>query len=256
MGFHLVDRVYKYVRGTSPKAQAVLAYLAHRADDAGARKCFPNTDTIEESTHFGRTAVRDALNELREANLLLWKSGGRHKGTGGRALANEYTFNLPVNKSSKSRGRHTACAGAATRPVQGPPDGLCIGRQTASINQDQKEWYHSSVSGETEAESADSKKEFVELGESWKQRKERAQERIELGKRTLTALVEEAMKVAGVSDFRNRQIFTSTMLRRHPDSCLEVILRFQSECRANEGKMLANPAAALNSELSALPAVI
>jgi len=260
MGFHLLDRVYRTVRGTSPKAQSVLAYLAHRADDKGERKCYPDTASIEEATHFGHTAVRDALNELREANLLAWKSGGRLKGAGGRALANEYVFNLPVdnpsnvNKSSPSSSRQTANAVAATRPMHTPPDGQCIHRQAATINHTQK-GYHPSVIGETEAESDVSKRKFEELGESWEQSKKGAKERVALKEKGLNALVEEAMAAAGVSDFENRRIYTSTLMRRDLDDCLEVIMRFASQCRSGEHKGLSNPAAALNRLLSGLPVV-
>jgi len=83
-----------------------------------------------------------------------------------------------------------------------------------------------------------------------------ADERIGLQERTLCALVEEAMAATGVDDVNNRKIFTSTMLRRDPDDCLEVIMRFKSKCRAGKGtKRLSNPAAVLNHALSLLPVV-
>lgn len=241
------------VVGTSPKAQSVLAYLAHKADDRGVRKCYPDTESIASATHFGHTAVRDALNELRAANLLSWKTGGRCKGSRGMSLANEYVFNLPVDKSAPSAGREAAPAGAAGRLLQEPPDGCCGARGAATINPIQPE-AHQSING-PEAVTELQKREFESLAEGWRVSAARANETADLQKREHRSLVDEAMAAAGVSDAENKRIFSSTLLRRDPGMCLEVIFEFASQRRAHEHDHLANPAACLNRLLARLPMV-
>jgi len=253
MGFHLVDKVYFNVTGTSPTAQAVLAYLAHRADDKGVRKCYPAVESIKAATHFGHTSIHNALNELREANLLTWKSGGRHKGEGGRALANEYELSLPA-KPPASIIRQADNAVSAKRTMHTPPGGQCIVRQTDTITQDHPK-SQSSVITETEAHTEDLKKGFEDVASAWERTKEAARERLDIKERTHRGVQEEAMEAAGVSDFENKKIFASTLLRRDPQQCLEVIWEFASQRRAHEHDHLKNPAAALNSLLAALPVI-
>jgi len=252
MGFHLVDKVYFNVTGTSPTAQAVLAYLAHRADDKGVRKCYPAIESIEAATHFKHTAIRDALNELRERKLLEWKSGGR--GKGGKPLANEYEFNLP-STPAESSSRETATAVAAKRPEHTPPDGQCSSRQTATINQSHPK-SQPSVITETEAPTDDLKKAFENVASAWERTKEATRKQREIKEGIHVGVIDEAMKAAGVSDFENKKIFASTLLRRDPMTCLDVIWEFASQRRAHEHAKLANPAALLNSLLAKLPIVI
>jgi len=253
MGFHLVDKVYFNVTGTSPTAQAVLAYLAHRSDDNGVRKCYPSTESIEAATHFKHTAIRGALNELRERELLKWKSGGRLKGEGGKALANEYEFNLP-STSAKSISRETANAVAAKRPKHTPPDGLSISRQTATITQDHPK-SHPSVITVTEAPTEDLKKEFKEVAKNWSVKREQEEASVKAESQNhqhyLFEVVNEAMRVCRVSDSKNRQIFSSTLCRwTNLEDALQVIRRFESEMNAGEHTNLRNPAAKLNSALT------
>jgi len=150
--------------------------------------------------------------------------------------------------------RQAAPAGAATQPMQGPSDGQCRGCQAVTIIHGQK-GNQPSVTGETEAATADLKRQFIEFGKSWEQKKSEAAERAELRERGFKALVEEAMAAAGVTDMENKKIFTSTMMVRDMDNCLEVIMRFASERRAGEFKNLSNPAAVLNKALATLPVV-
>ena len=56
MGVVYTERVYKEAVGTSPTEQAVLAYLAHRANDKNG-KCFPSVERIMRETHFSRAAA-------------------------------------------------------------------------------------------------------------------------------------------------------------------------------------------------------
>ena len=60
MGLNNTERVYKKVTNTSPTEQAVLAYLAHRADDS-TLQCYPSGGRIVSETHFSRAAVMRAL---------------------------------------------------------------------------------------------------------------------------------------------------------------------------------------------------
>ena len=111
MGFKLTSRVYAEITNTTPTEQAILAYLAFRADDETG-KCFPTRDTIQSATHFGMSGVTNGLNGLREKNILKWNKGGRKSKSGGRALANEYFFNfskLSTKKSADKESSSTIC---------------------------------------------------------------------------------------------------------------------------------------------------
>jgi len=254
MGFHLVDAVYFNVVGTSSTAQAVLAYLAHRADDKGARKCYPSVESIEAATHFKHSSIHNALNELRERELLQWKSGGRLKGEGGKALANEYTFHLP-SVPAQSIVRQADNAVSAKRIKHTPPDGQCIVRQTGTITQGHPKSHPSVITG-PEAATDDIKREYEKVAESWDARKARVEAQAEATreerKHYLYEVVEEAMKACGVDDKENRRIFSSTLCRWNVfDDALEIIWRFGSEMCAHEHVKLRNPAAMLNKLLAA-----
>jgi len=260
MGFHLVNRVYADVKGTSPVAQSVLAFLAHKADDKGERKCYPAVETISSCTHFSPSGIRKALNELREADLLRWKSGGRK--AGGIPYANEYTFNLPPDPVSTGKP-DVAPAGATSGHLQESRDSACRSHVVAPINPYQSNNRPSviaapvvetdGISANTEAGSAKLRRMYEEIGRDWELKRGLADEARELRRHERISVVAEAMKAAGVKDPANRKIFTSTILLRDPDQCLEVIFRFDSERRAGEHRGLRNPAACLNELLSRLP---
>lgn len=261
MGFHLAARVYDFVKGTSPTAQAVLAYLAFRADDKGVAKCYPSLDRIVGETHFGRTAVRNALNELREANLLRWMQGGRLKGRKGHSLANEYELNLPL-APTPTRGREATPAGDARRPLHRPPDGPCRGREVAPIIPVHKENQTAVIPVAAAVDDIireEERRHYESEAEKWEARRAKIEgetkEKVEEKRRVVVSVVDEAMKAAGVSDPANKRVFSSTILMRNHDACLEVIWRFASERRAGEYSGLTNPAAMLNRLLSDLPTV-
>jgi len=253
MGFHLVDKVYFNVTGTSPTAQAILAYLAHRADDKGVRKCYPSTESIEAATHFKHSSIHNALNELREANLLTWKRGGRLKGEGGRALANEYEFSLPA-KPPASSIQQTDNAVSTKRTMHTPPDGQCIIHQMDTITQDHPK-SQPSVITVTEAPTDDLKKGFEDVAKNWSVKREQVEPSVKAEHQNrqhyLFEVVREAMRVCRVSDAKNRQIFSSTLCRwPNLDDALQVIWRFESQMNAGEHVKLENPAANLNSILA------
>ena len=92
MGFKYTDRVYKDVRSTSGTEQAVLALLAHFADDKTGQ-CFPAINTLAEQTRLNRATVFRILDSLKEKGLVKWITGGRQKN--GRAVSNLYKIVLP-----------------------------------------------------------------------------------------------------------------------------------------------------------------
>ena len=65
MGFKLVEAVYSNVprNATSPTEQAVLVALAFRAkDNERHHACWQSRDMLSAMTHFGNSAIVDALN--------------------------------------------------------------------------------------------------------------------------------------------------------------------------------------------------
>jgi len=112
---------------------------------------------------------------------------------------------------------------------------------------------HSSVITGSEAATEDLKKEFEKVAESWDVGKAVAQENQRIKRGTQKGVLDEAMEAAGVSDMDNKKIFASTLLRRCPEECLDVIWEFKSERDQGEYKGLKKPAAELNKRLAELP---
>ena len=99
MAFEDVQKVYDCVRLTSPTQQAVLVALAyHRHRKYGW--CYPSHETLARETRLVPRTVRKTLNELRKKGYISWVSGGRK--SGGRPMANSYTFNLPSSPDDGS----------------------------------------------------------------------------------------------------------------------------------------------------------
>ena len=127
---------------TAPE-QSVLVALAFRINPKSL-KCCPAGDNLEKLTRLGHTAIRGALNGLRDKGLIDWKSGGmkNKRGKDGRLLANDYVLNLLVEKVKEEmekkrkdrqrKDRQAAPAVAASRSSPRPLDGHCSSRQTAT----------------------------------------------------------------------------------------------------------------------------
>ena len=92
MGFKYTDRVYKGVRNTKGTEQAVLALLAHFADDKTGQ-CFPAINTLATQSRLGRATIFRILDSLKDKGLVKWITGGRQKN--GRAVSNLYKLVLP-----------------------------------------------------------------------------------------------------------------------------------------------------------------
>ena len=130
MGFHLTNRVYRYVKGLTSTQQAILAYIAFRADDDTEQTDYHfSIEQMADETCFRKTAISEALKALKIRGLLNWRSGGRLKGGKGRAFANHYVLTLPSD-GSRSSIRQTDNAVSAKRTMHSSPDGQCIVRQT------------------------------------------------------------------------------------------------------------------------------
>jgi len=250
MGFKFAERVYAEIQGTSPTAQAVLAYLAHRADDKTGR-CFPKRETIAAATHLKATAISNALVELREKSFLDWVSGGRHKT--GRSLANEYTIIFPheiTTADVSSSSRETASADAATRLVQVPPNGMCSSRHAATIiktSGNDHKVHHPPVDGD-ESRQID---ECTAIGERMIAKAK--SESVEIARRERLSLLEEACEACGVNDIESKKYLTHAMIGKSPADCLETIQRFASELRQGEFKGIKSLPRLLTSRLAALP---
>ena len=269
MGFKYTERVYRDVTDTSPTEQAVLAYLAHRADDKTGR-CYPSGERIASETHFSRAAVMRALDALREKGVLRWVSGGRTKG--GRALSNLYTITLPpVDKSvgksvdnfkedareeeasvsqvdsAVSRRETVQClTGRQCSVSQRDPNIHIIDIDHPVINITRPEGREKTGPGRFDLgvkrrEGATSFEELVGKVESSPPPPPRA-----------ISPVREAMLAAGVRDIDNARVFSSVMAGRDPMRCLEEIHRFASERRQGEMANVRNLAALLVERLKAV----
>ena len=142
MGFKLVEAVYSNVprNATSPTEQAVLVALAFRAkDNERHHACWPSKDMLSAMTHFGNSAIVDALNKLREKGYIMWESGGwtgaRRKGM--TVLSNKYYIKLPEagkNDALPEKGsdRQADTAVSAKRTQLYTPGGHSCIRQTVT----------------------------------------------------------------------------------------------------------------------------
>ena len=268
MGYKNTERVYRGVTDTSPTEQAVLAYIAHRADDETGQ-CHPAGVRIASETHFSRAAVMRALDVLREKGVLRWVSGGRTKG--GRALSNLYTVNLPPLDKSKGKAVDNSKEDARkekTRVSQGDPavshreTVQCLTERQCSVSQRDTNIHiidkEQPVSNRTRPEGrGKTGPGRFDLG--GKRREEAVSFKELLGDveapppppRTLSP-VQEAMAAAGVTDKDNARVFSSVMAGRDPLRCLEEIRRFASERRQGEMANVRNLAALLVARLKAI----
>ena len=264
MGFKYTERVYRAVTDTSPTEQAVLAYLAHRADDKTG-KCFPSGERIMSETHFSRAAVMRALDALREKGVLRWVSGGRTKG--GRALSNLYTLNLPplemaVDNSKKDAHEEKARVSQRDNAVshRETVQGL-TGRQ-CSVSQGDTNKHITTIEQPISNITRPEGREKTGPGRFnlGVKRREGAVSFGELLGKVETpppppravSPVQEAMEAAGVTDKDNMRVFSSVMMGRDTMRCLEEIRRFASERRQGEMANVRNLAALLVQRLKAV----
>ena len=250
MGFHLASRVYAEIDCTNVTEQAILAYLAFRADDKTGR-CFPSRASIAAATHLGHTGITNGLNGLKKKNILQWLRGGRKSGSRGVSLANDYRIAFP----ERSSGRDAATALTSTRPLHWPPGGHCGSRDAATIRMDHKEHHPSVINARRTAEpteGVDNREEIEAFGRAFL-----AEHRPPaLKKSENISLTQMAMDVCGVSDWDNSRVLQVIMIHKDPQSCLDEIMTLQSEVRQGEHKNARNLAAILVSRLKRLPDVI
>lgn len=247
MGFHLAARIYEEIDCTNATEQAILAYLAFRADDKTGR-CFPSRAKIAAATHLGHTGVTNGLNGLKKKNILQWLRGGRKAGSRGVAFANDYRIVFP----EQSIGRDAANALTSTRPMQWPLRGQCNSRDAATIRIDHKEHHPSVINAHRTAdptEDVNRRKEVEVLGRDYQAEHQPP----DLKKKENISLAQMAMDVCGVSDWDNSRVFQIVLLHKDPQSCLDEILALQSEVRQGEHKNARNLAAILVSRLKHLP---
>lgn len=247
MGFHLAARVYEEISCTTATEQAILAYLAFRADDRTGR-CFPSRASIAAATHLGHTGVSNGLNGLKKKNILQWLRGGRKAGSRGSALANDYRIAF----LEQSIARDATTALTSTRLMHWPPRGQCSGRDEATIRMDQKEHHPSVISARRTTdptEDVDNRAKIEALGRAYQAEHQPP----DLKKKENISLAQMAMDVCGVSDWDNSRVFQVVLLHKDPQSCLDEILTLQSEVRQGEHKKARNLAAILVSRLKRLP---
>ncbi len=240
MGFKLAGRVYSEIKNTTPTEQAILAYLAFRADDATGR-CFPTRDTIHAATHLKPTGISNGLNGLREKNILKWIKGGRAPKSGGKAMANEYLFNFPelsTKLSIKGVNEHTTF------------DTIC--RDAATIIKHHNQHQSSVIKG-AQSENDPMKDSFrkmaIEVGRQWLEK--RPAPKTEEPR----SLLEHALDACGLT-INNRDdywAFCTAMRGKDYGLCEDEILAFESEIRQGEHKNARNLAAILMSRLQNIP---
>ena len=264
MGFQYVDRVYKFVRGTSGVEQAVLAYLAFRADDATGGRCHPSDRQISRELHFGPSAIGNARNRLRRIGLISWVKGGRNKGGGGRSLANAYTLHLPVDKvltiPSSRPENINAADGSAPRQewsayptwqgLHTPPDGECMPRQEGTIIPYHPDNQSDVVHRGDEVERKRLRTVIENVGRGF--RVNLPQKNDPRIRREEPSVVGEAMRVCEVCDRENYIYFSKAMIGKNIEDCREVIYQFESELRQGEHANAVNRAAILTKRLGLL----
>ena len=264
MGFKYTARVYADVEDTTALEQSVLALLAHRVDDRTGT-CYPSVARIIAECHLSRSSVLRALSGLKGKGLVEWTSGGKMKG--GAVRANLYVLKLPppVPETARRRahGRPTdtreGVQQTPTRVSHRHPQG-CPTDTYKGITPTPHHTYGSSSgqpaasgNGRVDVSSStggEGMRSFMELFGAEAVAKPREPQRKPSER---ASVVHEAMRVAGVADEGNLRAFSSRLVGKSPEKCLEVIWRFESERNAGEWSNLRNPAAALMNLLAQVP---
>ena len=252
MGYHFTEIVYRDVEETTSTQQAVLAYLAHRTrDETGLPSFHFPIERIAKETHFGVTAVKDALKELARNGIVTWKQGGRLKGNGGKAYANEYYLHLEkvINKNAvddeSSIGREPANALAGSRPMHSTAAGQCISRQPATIHKRNikdrnKLVVHKDAPAPTTDDNSSGSmnctaEEFKQIGSLFRVD---YREKFENDWLQSPSPVYRAMAICEVNDVDNKRVFSITMMKVGKDRSMDIVNRFISEIRQGEHKTL------------------
>lgn len=252
MGFKLAAKVYEEVRGTSGIAQTVLAYLAFRADDR-TKACYPSKDTIIACTHHSESAVKRALNELRDLKILDWVPGGRKKGGGGRSVANSYFFNFAGAVDNSAETVDKSEAQVPTAPLQESAENPCRGPQRTPIIINQNNIKPVEIGGEVSPVQIE-RMASAQLGQKWRQENTKSSTGVRTGE---LGMVEMALRACHVNDMDNRRVFSSIMMYKEPMSCRDVINAFESECRQGENRNVKKSLAALLTyRLKQLPDIV
>ena len=238
MGFHLTNRVYRYVKGLTSTQQAILAYIAFRANDATEETDVAHfsIEKISEETCFKHASISNALKALKRAGLLHWRSGGRLEGGEGRAVANHYVLTLPklptkdqeLSTKAQNQPEETVYqmdnASSTKQTMHNPLDGQCSVQQVATIIPPHTP---SHTVGHTVTVPTDVLKV---VGENY--REQNTEDR----RRSLdeSSPISMALDVCGVNDPDNKRVFTSVIMHKDEDDCRDIIYRFHSELKAHE----------------------
>lgn len=284
MGFKYTDRVYKGVRNTKGTEQAVLALLAHFADDKTG-ECFPAQETLAERTRFSRATVVRALNALKAKGYLVWITGGRRKN--GRVCSNLYKLVLPkatpkrvdkfeflswndeipgVDRVSQcdtpvSHSDTSQCLTLIHNPVSQRDTPLSQSETLSSIGSSTPSSI-SHPSGHNQPPAAGETPGRFELGVARRNgtlddvlKKVNAAGR-EMKRAEHQSVVDFAMEASCTNAVADKKVFSSVMLRKHQDDCRELIYQFDAERRADEFKNIRNLPALLVKRLKQLPDIV
>ena len=252
MGYKFTEKVYSEVKGTTPPQQAVLAYIAHRTiDETGLPAFHFSIDRIAKETHYGTSTINNALSELKKLGLIVWKSGGRQKGNGGKAFTNEYYLHLStvVNKNppqDASIVQEVDNAVSTRRIMQYPPDGQCIVQEMDTIHRyinNNKLVGHKGGTSDGNFKSLDIDNQLptmlANVGKAY-----RKQLRLERGnEQSCNPLdspspVARALAICNVNDLDNRRIFNVTMMRVGMKNSMMVVNQFIDEIKSGQHKTL------------------
>ena len=244
----------KRMSGTEMSVLVALAYVANEKRD---EDCYPSDGYLTELTHLSGATVRNARNKLRSRKIIDWISGG--KGRQGGNISNRYRFLFPHLKMLSKRDRYQPLDGPPTLSPSVPTPADSVPYATSERTLRQQVATNTEETPKKTSESNTENKGVVPLSDfEFKfepgvvDKSESAPEKPKLPDLEKVSVVEEAMRVCGVDDFKNKQAFSSVMLRKNPRDCLEEIITFESEIRQGEHDNAKNLAAILTKRLKAL----
>lgn len=270
MGFKYTDRVYRFVTGTTPTEQLVLAVLAHIVNDKNGEG-FPSITTIVKRSHLGRSTVMRSLDVLRDKGLLKWKPGGRTKN--GRVLSNLYVLTLPKAQKERKkqsdverwddidnsqdwvseRDGYPSQSETPHSPAAGPLPSQSGTPTYMETSIDHPDGHHPppEASGATPGR--------FELGVARRNGTlDDVLEKMDAAARFSRRIKEEgpvkmAMEAAETNKVEDRKTFSLVMITKSPQDCVDEICRFESEKRQGEMSQIRNLPALLTKRLKALP---
>lgn len=241
-------------------AMSVLIALAYVANEKKNELCFPSDKYLSRLTHFRERTINSARNRLRSRKIIDWISGKKEKkGLGGNE-SNRYWFLFDHRKMTSQRESYQQLSTPPTALDSAPTalDSVPYGKNCRTLRKElppnteitRKKKPELKAEEDLVPALTDSDFKFEFGGHKAVQR---ATTEIKAQKNGDESVTDFAMRVCGVSDFTNKQIFSSVMARKDSTECIDVIMRFASEKKQGENKHLKNPAAVLTTRLAALP---